>query len=87
MTLNSCEDVQAYFNQVFIAIYTRFCLVEDVLDAVSAAAAPATVAVGTLAAGALWAMPPLPMTLASGIPPGMSLLINSVDFYSMSDSG
>ena len=40
------------------------------MDTLAEAAAPVAIAGGTIAAASLLAMPPLPMTLASGIPPG-----------------
>ena len=38
---------------------------------------PVATAGGVYAAGSLLAMPPLPMTLASGVPPGLPFLIQS----------
>ena len=45
-------------------------VMDSILDTLEEVAAPAAIAGGAIAVATLFAMPPLPMTLASGIPPG-----------------
>ena len=45
-------------------------VMDSILDTLEEVAAPAAIAGGAIAVLTLFAMPPLPMTLASGIPPG-----------------
>ena len=55
-------------------LYSRLCLTNQILEALEMLA-PAAAAGGVLAVGSVLAMPPLPMTLASGAPPGFCLFL------------
>ena len=50
----------------------------DFLEGVAEAAVPAAAAGGVVAAGSLLSMPPLPMTMASGIPPGLFISVSAL---------
>jgi hypothetical protein len=69
-TINNCDELFDWYVSLITYIYTRLCLFDGLLDTLAEVAAPAAIAGGTIAAASLFAMPPLPMTLASGIPPG-----------------
>ncbi len=72
-TINSCDEAYDWSASLFSYIYTRICVLDslgDALEEFAEAAAPAVAAVGTIGAVSFLAMPPLPMTLASGVPPG-----------------
>ena len=69
-TINNCDELIDWYVSLITYIYTRLCLFDGLLDTLAEAAVPAAIAGGTIAAASLFAMPPLPMTLASGIPPG-----------------
>ena len=45
-------------------------VMDSILDTLEEVAVPAAIAGGAIAVATLFAMPPLPMTLSSGIPPG-----------------
>ena len=73
MTLNNCDEYYDLVVSLYVYIYLRLCLGFGILNFLRDAAAPAAVAVGGVAATSLLAMPPLPMTLTSGVPPGRVL--------------
>ena len=72
-TINNCDEIVDYLVSLYLYLYTRLCLPDQILEALP----PVAAAGGVLAAGSLLATPPLPMTLASGVPPGLFLLLVS----------
>ena len=59
-------------NLTFTKLQDPFAeTIAEVLEAIIEAAPAAVATGGTVAAATLISMPPLPMTLASGVPPGM----------------
>ena len=75
-TINNCDELFDWWVSLVLYIYTRLCLSDQILEALEMLV-PAATAGGVYAAGSLLAMPPLPMTLASGVPPGLPFLIKS----------
>ena len=65
------QTITAMESAVESALESLQEIVEDIAEAAPASAA----AGGSVAAGGLVGSPPLPMTLASGVPPGITILL------------
>ena len=58
------------FSFIYTYIYARICLLDGLLDFLTEAAPIVGLGAGTVAVAGIYASPSLPMTLASGVPPG-----------------
>ena len=83
--INTCDELKDFAVNTIQFLFDQLCpdqgntfaeTISEAVEAIQEAAPAIAAAGGSVAAAAMFAMPSLPMTLASGVPPGTKLNIS-----------
>ena len=86
-TISTCDELKDFAVNTIQFLFDQLCpdqgntfaeTISEAIEAIQEAAPAIAAAGGSVAAAAMFAMPSLPMTLASGVPPGTKLYFSKL---------